>query len=199
MALFDRDQLPARSTLSRFLAALTPEPVAACARSFSIICSLAHSRPTNKPEGWWIEQETPGSCSTSTGRGKLPANAPYGVSALARRVLFTIIITPISFTSSPSNLQIFHEHHVATRNEVMEAQQEEDERKNSRLHQASAARAARFLGKGATGDPATSDSWWKEEPAGESAVLKPTGVLDESHGRRAVVGARLYVLPAASP
>jgi hypothetical protein len=29
MALFDRDQLPARSTLSRFLAALTPEPVEA--------------------------------------------------------------------------------------------------------------------------------------------------------------------------
>jgi hypothetical protein len=27
MALFDRDQLPARSTLSRFLAALTQEPV----------------------------------------------------------------------------------------------------------------------------------------------------------------------------
>src|SRR5437660_7031667 len=29
MALFERDQLPARSTLSRFLAALTPEPVEA--------------------------------------------------------------------------------------------------------------------------------------------------------------------------
>src|SRR5712691_2063274 len=29
MALFDRDRLPARSTLSRFLAALTPEPVEA--------------------------------------------------------------------------------------------------------------------------------------------------------------------------
>ena len=29
MALFDRDQLPARSTLSRFLAALTEDPVAA--------------------------------------------------------------------------------------------------------------------------------------------------------------------------
>src|SRR2546421_6051133 len=29
MALFDRDQLPARSTLSRFLAALTQEPVEA--------------------------------------------------------------------------------------------------------------------------------------------------------------------------
>jgi len=29
MALFDRDQLPARSTLSRFLAALTEEPVEA--------------------------------------------------------------------------------------------------------------------------------------------------------------------------
>ena len=29
MALFERDQLPARSTLSRFLAALSAEPVAA--------------------------------------------------------------------------------------------------------------------------------------------------------------------------
>jgi hypothetical protein len=29
MALFDRDRLPARSTLSRFLRALTPEPVEA--------------------------------------------------------------------------------------------------------------------------------------------------------------------------
>jgi hypothetical protein len=101
---------------------------------------------------------------------------------LADCVVFSVIITPVSFTSSPSNLHIFHEHHVATLNEVREAQQEEDERNNSRHQQASAARAARFLGQGATGNPATSDSWWKEEPASERAFLKPTGVLDESHG-----------------
>src|SRR2546427_12338918 len=34
MALFDRDQLPARSTLSRFLAALTEEPVEALRQLF---------------------------------------------------------------------------------------------------------------------------------------------------------------------
>jgi hypothetical protein len=97
-------------------------------------------------------------------------------------VLFSVIITPVSFTSSPSDLRIFHEHHVATLNEVREAQQEEDERKNSRHQRASAVKATRFLGKGATGHPAPSDSWWKEEPASERAFLKPTGVLDESHG-----------------
>jgi hypothetical protein len=46
MAVFDRDQLPARSTLSRFLATLTEAPSKPCVRSFSLICSAAHSRPT---------------------------------------------------------------------------------------------------------------------------------------------------------
>ena len=76
MALFERDRLPSRSALSRFLAALTEAPSKRCARSFSMICSLGHSRPTSKPEGWWIEQETPGWCLTSMARGRPPANAP---------------------------------------------------------------------------------------------------------------------------
>src|SRR5438132_2900837 len=42
MALFDRDQLPARSTLSRFLAALTMEPVEAL-RSLFLDDLLARS------------------------------------------------------------------------------------------------------------------------------------------------------------
>ena len=59
MALFDRDQLPARSTLSRFLAALTEAPVEALRTLF--LDDLAESpalRTTSKPEAWWIEQET---------------------------------------------------------------------------------------------------------------------------------------------
>ncbi len=50
-------------------------PSKRCARSFSMICSPAHSPPTRKPEGWWIGRETAGACSTSTAREKLPGNA----------------------------------------------------------------------------------------------------------------------------
>jgi hypothetical protein len=45
MALFDRDQLPARSTLSRFLAALTQEPVEALR---SLFLDDVLSRPLSK-------------------------------------------------------------------------------------------------------------------------------------------------------
>jgi hypothetical protein len=49
MALFERDQLPARSTLSRFLAALTAEPVAAlrtlCLDDL-LSCPLTHDKQT---------------------------------------------------------------------------------------------------------------------------------------------------------
>jgi hypothetical protein len=45
MALFERDQLPARSTLSRFLAALTPEPVVALR---SLFLDDLLSRPLSK-------------------------------------------------------------------------------------------------------------------------------------------------------
>jgi hypothetical protein len=64
MALFDRDQLPARSTLSRFLAALTEAPIEAL-------------RTTSKREIWWIEQEMPGWSLTLMARVKPPANGPY--------------------------------------------------------------------------------------------------------------------------
>jgi hypothetical protein len=64
MALFDRDQRRARSTLSRFLAALTEAPVAAVRTLFlDDLRETAHSRTTpmrSKPGVWWIEQETPG-------------------------------------------------------------------------------------------------------------------------------------------
>jgi hypothetical protein len=78
MALFDRDRLPARSTLSRFLAALTEAPVEALrtlltSRSAQ---SAPHARP-RKLEACWIEPVTPGSCSTLMGREKRLANAPY--------------------------------------------------------------------------------------------------------------------------
>jgi hypothetical protein len=45
MALFDRDRLPARSTLSRFLAALTQEPVEALR---SLFLDDVLSRPLSK-------------------------------------------------------------------------------------------------------------------------------------------------------
>jgi hypothetical protein len=47
MALFDRDQLPARSTLSRFLTALTPEPVEALR---SLFLDDLLSRPLSRRE-----------------------------------------------------------------------------------------------------------------------------------------------------
>src|SRR2546429_6166790 len=56
MALFERDQLPARSTLSRFLAALTEEPLEAL-RTLFLKDGL--SRPLNKEEqraGLWDRQ-----------------------------------------------------------------------------------------------------------------------------------------------
>src|SRR5260370_9629319 len=47
MALFDRDQLPARSTLSRFLAALTEEPVEAL-RTLFLVDLLARALTHDK-------------------------------------------------------------------------------------------------------------------------------------------------------
>jgi len=58
MALFDRDRLPARSTLSRFLAALSPEPVEALRALF---LSDGLSRPLDREEhvaGLWDRQGT---------------------------------------------------------------------------------------------------------------------------------------------
>jgi hypothetical protein len=46
MALFERNRLPARSTLSRFLTALTQAAVEA-----------VHSQKTGKQAVWWVEKE----------------------------------------------------------------------------------------------------------------------------------------------
>jgi hypothetical protein len=48
MALFERDRLPTRSTLSRFLAALTPEPVEAL-RTLFLDDLLSRQLSTNPP------------------------------------------------------------------------------------------------------------------------------------------------------
>ncbi len=57
MALFDRDQLPSRSALSRFLAALTEAPVEALRTLFldDLLARPLTQRP-RKPGAWWIEQ-----------------------------------------------------------------------------------------------------------------------------------------------
>ena len=57
-------------------------PSKPCVRSFSMICSVAHSQPTpttqpsSKPGNCWIEREMPGWSLTSTGRERRLANAP---------------------------------------------------------------------------------------------------------------------------
>src|SRR5947209_8737326 len=75
MALFDRDQLPSRSALSRFLAALTEAPVEALRTLFLDDLLVRPPRPTSKLETCWIEQEPPGSCSTSMGRERQRGSA----------------------------------------------------------------------------------------------------------------------------
>ena len=58
MALFGRERLPARSTLSRFLAALSPEPVEAL-RSLFLSDLLARSLvPEEQPVGLWDRTES---------------------------------------------------------------------------------------------------------------------------------------------
>ena|SRR5438034_7284654 len=60
MALFGRERLPARSTLSRFLAALSPEPVEAL-RTLFLTDVLVLARPLDKEEhaaGLWDRQGT---------------------------------------------------------------------------------------------------------------------------------------------
>ena len=53
MALFERDQLPSRSALSRFLAALTEAPVEALRTLFldDLLESPTHSRQANRKSG----------------------------------------------------------------------------------------------------------------------------------------------------
>jgi hypothetical protein len=89
MALFDRDRLPARSTLSRFLRALTPEPVEAL-RTLFLEDLLA--RPTfakrSREAGLWIERAASEWCSTLMARVRPPANAlcPRAWTCLLRSV-----------------------------------------------------------------------------------------------------------------
>ena len=85
MALFDRDRLPARSTLSRFLAALIEAPVEALRTLFlDDVRETARSRPTptrSKPGAWWIERGTPGWSLTSMGRWDAGGGPPARVAA----------------------------------------------------------------------------------------------------------------------
>ena len=60
MACLERDRLPARSTLSRFLAALTSEPVEALRSLFldDLLSRPLSTTPTkSKRVGWRIERE----------------------------------------------------------------------------------------------------------------------------------------------
>jgi hypothetical protein len=52
-------------------------PSKLCARCSWRTCSLARSCSTSRREGWWIERETPGWCSTSMGRERLQGLVPY--------------------------------------------------------------------------------------------------------------------------
>ena len=73
MALFDRDQLPARSTLSRFLAALTMEPVEAL-RALFLDELLARSPKSGREVSCWIEQADSGRSSLSMAHARRPAS-----------------------------------------------------------------------------------------------------------------------------
>ncbi len=78
MALFERDRLPSRSALSRFLAALTEKPVEALRLLFldDLLARPLTPRP-GKREGWWIEKATPGGSLTLMEHGRPPDSAPY--------------------------------------------------------------------------------------------------------------------------
>ncbi len=77
MALFGRDRLPARSTLSRFLAAATIKPLSRrCARCFSKTCWPALWRRTRKRVGCGTDGEHTTWCSMWMARGKPPENLP---------------------------------------------------------------------------------------------------------------------------
>ena len=79
MALFGRERLPARSTLSRFLASLDQAAVEAspCERPCCTICWLAGWSRRNNRVGCGIAVAHIGSSSRSMARERQPANAPY--------------------------------------------------------------------------------------------------------------------------
>ena len=77
MALFGRDRLPTRSTLSRFLAAASIKRLSRrCAGCFSKTCWLALWRKRSSRVGCGIDRERTTWCSMSMARGKPPANEP---------------------------------------------------------------------------------------------------------------------------
>ena len=73
MALFGRDRLPVRSTLSRFLAALTSEPVDTLRSLFlDDLRETARSRKKSKRVVWRIERETRGWSLIALARARQP-------------------------------------------------------------------------------------------------------------------------------
>jgi len=76
MALFGREHLPHRSTLSRFLAALDQAPSKHYVRCFSKISWLVRWRNRRSQAGSGIDRATIGRCSMSMAHGKLLANEP---------------------------------------------------------------------------------------------------------------------------
>ncbi len=73
MALFGRDWLPVRSTLSRDFSALTSEPVDTLRSLFlDDLRETAHSRKKSKRVVWRIERETRGWSLRSTARARQP-------------------------------------------------------------------------------------------------------------------------------
>jgi hypothetical protein len=76
MALFGRDRLPARSTLSRFLAALTAEPVEALRTLFLADLLNRPLVPEKQTGAWWIEGGTPGSSLISMARARRLDSVP---------------------------------------------------------------------------------------------------------------------------
>jgi hypothetical protein len=77
MAFFGRDRLPARSTLSRFLAALEQAPLE------DLIARLWRRR--RRQEGCGIGREPDGRCSMSMARDKLPVNGPCPAHLISHR------------------------------------------------------------------------------------------------------------------
>ncbi len=75
MALFGRERLPHRSTLSRFRGSPSiKRRLRHCARRFLKTCALDRWRRRKKPGDCGIDRGTAGSSSTWMAPGKLPAN-----------------------------------------------------------------------------------------------------------------------------
>src|SRR5258708_9993805 len=79
VALFGRDQLPSRSALSRFLAALTEAPVEALRTLFLDDLPARPLTADQQTGGLGDRAGTPGSSSTSTAPAKRPPDVPYPI------------------------------------------------------------------------------------------------------------------------